>query len=212
MKRTSFPNRVKNDLDDIRGGDGQPSEWAELRERNLAAKAKVQAPFTVVIDSREQTPWGFTGHRADAMQGGGILEVPTVVRGLKSGDYSLDGFEDRLAIERKSPSDLFSTLTFGRDRFERELDRLAELEFSCVVVEGNFDDLVKNPPSGMLPRAFAGSLVALSMRYPSRWYFAGGRSFAEALTLRIFQRWHRDYLDAEKGKPIKGRRSVEAAK
>ena len=56
----------------------------------------------VVIDSREQMPLDFGP------------EVPTVRRKLDAGDYSAAGFEHRLAVERKSLSDLLGSLT--RDR------------------------------------------------------------------------------------------------
>jgi ERCC4-type nuclease len=61
-------------------------------------------PFTVVVDSREQLPYEFLGMVGPA---GEALVVPTKVKGLASGDYSIEGMGDRIAIERKSLDDLF---------------------------------------------------------------------------------------------------------
>ena len=47
----------------------------------------------IIIDSREQIPYEFEGSQVGT---------------LKSGDYSLDGFQDRVAVERKSKADLYA--------------------------------------------------------------------------------------------------------
>lgn len=92
----------------------------------------------VVIDTREQRPFAFEGMKCDAADGGGPLTVPTLRGTLKSGDYSLKGYETRVAVERKSIEDLFGTLGQGRERFERELARLSLYRFAAVVVEADW--------------------------------------------------------------------------
>ncbi len=47
----------------------------------------IENGFTIVIDSREQRPYQFPG---------------AVVKTLPTGDYSIVGLTDRVAIERKS--------------------------------------------------------------------------------------------------------------
>lgn len=56
---------------------------------------------------------------------------------LREGDYSARGLEGRVAIERKSVSDLVGSLTHGRERFVRELERLATYDFKAIVIEGS---------------------------------------------------------------------------
>jgi hypothetical protein len=99
-------------------------------------------PYTVIIDSREQAPHSFQGFLADAHQKNKPLLVSVEVAGLKSGDYSLKGFEDRIAVERKSLQDAYSTFCQGRDRFERELARLNEMEYAAVVVEASWSRIL----------------------------------------------------------------------
>jgi len=66
--------------------------------------------------------------------------------GLKAkhikGDYSLPGFEDRAAIERKSLNDLIGCLMgSNRQRFERELARGRHYDLFAVVVEASLADV-----------------------------------------------------------------------
>jgi ERCC4-type nuclease len=82
----------------------------------------------ILIDTREQEPYTFTGYEA-------ATETATLPRG----DYSLPGFQDRAAIERKSLNDLIGCLMGkDRERFERELARgrhyRASSPFKCAIV------------------------------------------------------------------------------
>ena len=84
----------------------------------------------IIIDSREKTPFKFSD------------KVTTEVRKLDTGDYSLEGYETRLCIERKSIPDLISSLS--QSRFVNELERMASFETAMIVVEGSLQEtLVK---------------------------------------------------------------------
>ncbi len=86
---------------------------------------------TIIVDSREQTPWTAEG-----------LGCPTVRAKLDAGDYSVEGLEGRVAIERKSLDDWCGTITRERKRFYRELDLLRAFEFRCVIIEGSIRDIM----------------------------------------------------------------------
>ena len=49
----------------------------------------------IIIDTREQKPWEFPGHT-------------TAVQKLDTGDYSVEGLEDILCIERKQNTSEFA--------------------------------------------------------------------------------------------------------
>jgi len=83
----------------------------------------------IIQDSREQAPYAFTGPRYEGV----TVKVGT----LQTGDYSLHGLTDKVAVERKSLPDLVQCLGRERDRFERELQRAAALAAFCVVVEAS---------------------------------------------------------------------------
>lgn len=104
--------------------------------------------FRIAIDTREQAPWSFTGFRADAAQGRKPLIIQTVTTTLASGDYSIDGLEAEVSIERKSVADFYGTILAERERFERELTRLQAMcdagGHAEIVCEGDW--FTEGPP------------------------------------------------------------------
>ena len=85
----------------------------------------------VIVDTREQKPWDLS-HGAE-----------TVREGLKTGDYSIRGHEDRICIERKrSTGELSNNLGKDKKPFRREFERMAEFEEAHLICEfpmSNFD-------------------------------------------------------------------------
>jgi DNA excision repair protein ERCC-4 len=152
-------------------------------------------PFTVVIDTREQDPYTFGGLCADAKDQRRPLEVRQVVRGIPTGDYSIEGYEEQVAVERKSLADLFRTVGGGRRRFERELGRLCELDIAFVMVEGTWEDVLLRPPehSELSPKAVERSVIAWQQRCPNvHWWTCNDRHQAEAFTFRILERFWKE--------------------
>ena len=135
--------------------------------------------LTFIVDSREQRPYALPG---------------AVVRGLPAGDYSVAGFEDRVAVERKSLSDAYSSLGANRERFRREVERLARYEFAAIVVEASLTQFLVPPPFSRLhARAALGTLLSWCVRYRIPVLFAGDRAHGEATTrllLEKFVRYH----------------------
>jgi hypothetical protein len=150
-------------------------------------------PFTIVVDTREQLPYTFSEL--------GVV-VPTVVRGLHSGDYSVDGMDELIAVERKSLDDCFSSVTWGRRRFELEIGRLNDLPgFACVVIESDWREIVapaEHRPGWVNrtdPASVVGTINSWGIRYPRvHWIACGSRREAEVRTFQILQaawrEWH----------------------
>ena len=105
--------------------------------------------------------------------------------------------ESRVSVERKSLADLYSTLTHGRERFERELDRLRTYDFSKVVIEASWLQIARCPPPGsqVLPKSILRSILAFEQRYPTRWAWYDTRAAAEAATFRTLERFWFDEQD-----------------
>lgn len=207
----------------MQGGDTGPpapaagSGGAERRPKPKKA-GYVVTPFVVVIDTREQREWHFLGIASDARAGGGPLTVQLVRRGLKSGDYSLEGHESRVAVERKSVEDFVGTLTQRRKRFVRTMGRLDRLAAALVVVEGGWDAvqafvdernartaadrLQRGLPEsrGLSLRSLVATVAAWQQRFRGvGWMFAPDRRFAEAYCFRFLERWWRDNMNATSG-------------
>lgn len=163
-------------------------------------------PFAITVDTREQAPFTFGGLLADARQGRQPIEVATVRRGLPSGDYSLEGFESQIAIERKSLSDLFHSLGHDRGRFKREIARLAVMRFAAVVVEADWSAILNSPPeyTRFSPKIVFRTVLAWQLQFPAvHWWMCTGRRLAEITTFRLLERFWK-MNDLSKKKPADG--------
>ena len=136
----------------------------------------------IVRDSREQAPFAFMGYPVE-------MSVGT----LEAGDYSVRGFERRVAVERKELQDLVGCFGGGRERFERELARLRGYDFAAVVVEAPAIALRQGRYLGRLD-AGAGwqSVLAFSMRYRMPFVWCQDRSDAERVTFDFLRHYARD--------------------
>ena len=138
---------------------------------------------TVLIDTREQTPWCFT--------------LPTV-RGTvpTGGDYSIVGFEALICIERKSLDDLVSSLTIGRERFGRSIAALRTRPYRALIVEAEFPDVLAGRyRSRAHPNSIVGSLCAI-MADGTPAFFAGNPAAAAAFAERLLLKFHKRALAA----------------
>jgi ERCC4-type nuclease len=153
-------------------------------------------PFAIRVDTREQLPYDFELMRD-------LAELPFVVeRGtLSTGDYATHASSyleaDACVVERKSLSDLYSTLSSGRDRFEREWQRMAMYGHACLVIEADWSAIVTpndhlRRPSELNPKSVAATLIAWGQRYGVHVHALPNRQFAEMFTFRILERWVRD--------------------
>lgn len=152
------------------------------------------ASFTIQVDGREKQPYAFCGLHADAAQAHRPIVVRCAWAYLETGDYSIQGHEHEIAIERKSLADLYSTLGQHRERFEREHERLSHLDFAAVVIESTWDEILNSPPerSLLLPKTVFRTFCAWTVRYGVPWFTAGSRRGGEAMTYRLLSTWLRE--------------------
>ena len=153
--------------------------WQAPRTRKQArpavrvptARAAGLADLAIVVDAHERYPYTF------AQQ-----QVTTERRALRCGDYGveLDGVLVA-AVERKSLSDLVSSLTSGRLRFA--LGELAALPRAAVVVEERYSRVFAQ--DRVRPAQVADGLAELQVRWPSvPLVFCDTRALAEEWTYR----------------------------
>ena len=160
------------------------------------------APITIAVDTREQQPFSFQGIVLGKTQ----YLVKQVRKGLPTGD-SLDGYEDRIVVERKSSEDLINSCVAGHERFEREHERMMEIlwnndqpglagnGFACVVCEGSLADIYDGlMTEGRWRQAetLLGTAASWGQKYGVPWLFAGTRRMAEVLTFRVLLKWWKE--------------------
>lgn len=149
-----------------------------------------KADLTIVIDTREKEPLTFLNAKVES----GTLDA---------GDYSLRKWENQIAIERKSLSDLLCSLGVERKRFFREIHRLKGLEYSAIVIEASLNDLYSGQwRSKITPESVIGSLEAISVKYGIHIFWAENRENAGNLVEGLLYHFLRAKLqEHEKLKP-----------
>ncbi len=126
----------------------------------------------VIVDTREQRPWTFEG----------LAGVSTKVATLDAGDYSVEGLEHRVAIERKSLDDWTGTVLRDRARFYRELERLRGYAFRCVVIEASVRQIQERRyTSEVHPLAVLGFVAEVSVAQAVPVYLGGSRAESQVL-------------------------------
>ena len=154
--------------------------------------AKRAPEFVVLQDTREQTPLKFPHCEVE------VATLPTGDYSAKVGGRSL---HDVVAIERKSVADLLGSLGNGRERFERELARLADLRFKALVIEGDMAAVTAGTRySTLTPRQTISPVLAWTFKYGVAPIFAPNRAWAARvvwLMLSNAVRYHLGDLDAK---------------
>ena len=145
--------------------------------------------FRIVIDSREKEPYGFT--------------CGMVRKKLDAGDYSVEGHEHQVAVERKSLPDFVHTVIHDFPRFAAELQKLAAMQAPCIVVEANLDDVMRGLAADKLrsvaPRAVLGAALHIAIRHRVPIYWCGSRQTACAFTDGYLRTFVHDVVGAAGG-------------
>jgi ERCC4-type nuclease len=137
--------------------------------------------ITAICDSREQL-------RLD------LTPLKMVTGTLTTGDYSIAGLENIVAVERKSLADLIGCVGAERERFDREVQRLLAFPARMLVIESTWGAINLGGWRGKVtPASVTGSILG--------WVAAGlptmlvgdhdeaGRAVARFLYIIARRRW-----------------------
>lgn len=150
--------------------------------------------FTIIRDTREQTPWEFHYEHTVAE------EIGT----LKTGDYAVKGMEDKLVIERKGCIEEFAG-NLGRDyaRFARELARMSSYQHAFIICEFPLKDLIEYPyhrpneklqkESRITGKYLLKVIMEIQLKYNVNIIFAGSKYFANKAALSLMKRTYERY-------------------
>lgn len=129
----------------------------------------------IVIDTREQLPYIFDN---------------SMLKTLKTGDYSILGLENDVAVERKTKEDAYGSCGARRVRFEKEIVRLSKFDYAAVVIEASLSSLL-TPPSytKVRPLVVVNSFVSWSVKYGVHVFFASNREYGRNLVQLILQKY-----------------------
>lgn len=145
-------------------------------------------PYLVYRDTREKEGWDFahSGYCAG-----------TEEQTIKTGDYTLYGYESHICIERKgNVSELATNIT--QPRFERELERMKDFPWRYILLEFEMKHVVEFPKGSKIPAYkrkymkvrgpfFLKRILELQKKYDVPFLFCG--DYAKEVCSSIFKRF-----------------------
>lgn len=144
--------------------------------------------FTIIIDTREQKPWTFENHT-------------TANHKLDTGDYSIQGLENLVTIERKrNVAEIANNIT--ESRFQDVIDRLSKIKYSFILLEFDLQNVLDYPIGSTIPKRLWSKiritpafllkhLLELQLEHNIKVIFCGSSSNAEKMALSILKKIHR---------------------
>jgi len=156
---------------------------------------KEKTPPTILVDTREKTPWCFKKAFTDGKIAGVFLDT------IDAGDYTIKEAPSLVRIERKkSVVELYNNFipNEAKERFVRELEKLIDIKYKYIIVEQTWDALynAENFRWARRNKYRAGAIVLQTLvtfmnRYNVHVIFAGDYAENTALTL-LLKHWN-DY-------------------
>lgn len=130
----------------------------------------------VIVDTREKKPWEFDSAEVES----GALET---------GDYSVEGVSG--AIERKTADDFLNSITWDRDRFEKECRRASEFDEEMVIIVEEPWEYFANEEyyNDVHPNSIEGTVESWEECYNVRFQFEINRWVAQREAEEILREW-----------------------
>lgn len=145
--------------------------------------------FTIIVDTREQKPWNFD-HHAKANHK------------LDTGDYSIEGLENTLAIERKrNVSEFANNIT--ESRFPDVVERLSKIKYSFILFEFDMEHVMNFPIGSNIPKRLWNKIrispafllkhiIDLQLHHNIKIIFCGNSDNAEKVALSIMRKVYKE--------------------
>lgn len=146
--------------------------------------------FNIIVDTREQNAWEFGNHTTSRHK-------------LDTGDYSIEGLEHLLSIERKqSVSEIANNIT--EKRFPAFLERLSLIPHKFMLFEFDLEDVYQFPVGSDIPKKMWDKLRVSSsyilknislfhIKYGIHTVFCGDADNAEKMAIRIMRTVYEKY-------------------
>jgi ERCC4-type nuclease len=144
--------------------------------------------FNVIVDTREQQPWNLS-HAS-------IRD--NIVQKLDTGDYSIEGLEHLLCIERKKSVEEFAG-NITEKRFFNEIDRMTNFKYRFLFLEFGMGQIEMYPQGSNIPRHLQNKIKVtgpfimkiisqIQVEYNINILFCENRRYAEMLAINIMRR------------------------
>jgi ERCC4-type nuclease len=156
-----------------------------------------KTPYYVIKDTREKLGYKFSEY--ENCKG-------TIAQKLDTGDYTIEGLENKICIERKaSIEELAGNLGSNKDRFVREIERMTKYEHRYIILEFSIEDLLNYPDNSRMPdekkavSRVAGKymlkcLMEFQVNYGVHVIFCGNKNYAFYFVASLLKRFSEKYL------------------
>lgn len=143
----------------------------------------------IITDTHEKQALDFSNYED---------EFEVINKKLATGDYTIEGLEDKLCIERKaSVSEIARNVC--EKRFKRELDRMLAFKYRFIVCEFSITDILRFPLNCDLPAKIKSKikitgnfilacLTQFAVKYNIHIIYAGNKHTALEYIIHIFKR------------------------
>lgn len=99
--------------------------------------------YKAIKDTREKNGWDF-----EVFESCRAMEISC----LKTGDYTIEGYEHILCIERKaSTAEVANNLGVNKKRFDAEMERISKYPQPFLILEFSMSDLLDFPRNSGIP-------------------------------------------------------------
>jgi len=117
----------------------------------------------VIVDTREKEPFPLYANHPNWIAGERLGT-------LKTGDYTVEGMESLLCLERKSLPYMVACAVNRRQQFLASCLRLAEFAWKAILIEATLEDIKGgfeqfDIPSGVHPNVVCGTLDAIEAKF-----------------------------------------------
>jgi hypothetical protein len=146
----------------------------------------------IIRDTREKYGWSFEAYP----------DIDIIDKKLQAGDYTIQGCESSIIIERKSSvTEIANNLGKDYARFCREFDKLSTRCKKYIVCEFEYSELANFPKGANIPDALKAKIrvsgnflkyrvLELEQKYYIKFVFAGSRDNAENETFKILSEYN----------------------
>lgn len=156
---SEIPDYIEDDEDQNYVNFVAPPSCRLIVKRNGHSITRQIPKPVVLVDTREKSPFDFSKFS------NWIAEEKR--QKLDAGDYTVEGMENLLVLERKTLSDLITTLIQQRPRFLKLCEKMSQYRWRALFVQASYED-VKSPYGEYTqahPNAVSGTLDALEAKY-----------------------------------------------
>jgi len=149
--------------------------------------------YTVIRDTREQDGYGWIFDKADLRKKPPRCDG-TIIKTMDTGDYTLEGYDDILCIERKTDfSELWVNYS-ARKTFEKEMERMRRFKYKYIIVESpictdHFSLSIPQFKNNVPGKALVSWVVAISLFYGVHIIYAGqcGMKYAQTIFQNVIR-------------------------